>query len=92
MTTGVATLTRQLDDIIEMIEDARSCEHREGLTRRSTRKYAGDALYTLRCWRKQVNAVHGATLCSEPQPLAPETGSPAGERDISSSEGSPRVS
>jgi hypothetical protein len=91
--TDADQLARQILDIAEMVEDTRALEHRQGLARRSTRKYASDALYTLRCWREQVNAERGATMCGKPQPLAPhDTGSPAGERDNSSSEGSPRVS
>ena len=91
--TDAATLIRLIEDAAEVIEDASVYAREHGLTHRSTRKYAGNALYTLHHWREQVNAERGATMCGKPQPLAPhDTGSPAGERDNSSSEGSPRVS
>ena len=82
--TDADQLARQIDDIAEMIEDARAYEHDHGLTSRHTRKMPADALRSLHRWRTAHTTTTSATLCDKSRATAPrDNGQPtAGENQV----------
>ncbi len=64
---SVNELDAKLSEITALVEDARRCEHANGLAHHDTRKHAGTVLRELRRWRESftVNAEQVATVSND---------------------------
>jgi hypothetical protein len=92
MTTAAATLARQIDDIIEMVEDARAFEHERGLGSIHTRKLPANAIRELRRWQSVTASAAGRdTVHDKSGATAPQGQPTAGDSKSTSSARSPQV-
>lgn len=88
--------TDSLDAMLKLAEatirDAQQHEHENGLASRSTRRYAGDLLRSLRRWRHATEAAErSATVCNSTAATAPSNGQPTAGQQHTTCQGAPTV-